>query len=90
MQNLIFQQVSVVEYTGFSLTWSEPQRQIFLYCDLISVNIFVDKMRDFTDMLILARHEAESDPEEQDLDKLTDTHIIQTLSDIFFGKCTVV
>ena len=50
------------------------------------VNIFVDKMRDFTDNLILARHEAESDPEEQDLDKLTDTHIMQTLSDIFFGK----
>ena len=47
-------------------------------------------MRDFTDMLILARHEAEDDPEEQDLDKLTETHIIQTLSDIFFGKCTEV
>ena len=47
-------------------------------------------MRDFTDMLVLARHEAESDPEEQDLDKLTETHIIQTLSDIFFGRCTIV
>ena len=45
-----------------------------------------DNIRDFADMLILARQEAESDPDEADLDKLTDTHIIQTLSDIFFGE----
>ena len=37
-------------------------------------------------MLILARQEAVSDPDEADIDKLTDTHIIQTLSDIFFGE----
>ena len=37
-------------------------------------------------MLILARQEAESDPDESDLDKLTDTHIMQTLFDIFFGE----
>ena len=43
-------------------------------------------IRDFTDTLILARLEAEEDPNEADLDKLTDTHIVQTLSDIFFGK----
>lgn len=44
-----------------------------------------DNIRDFTDTLILARKEAEEDPDEADLDKLTDTHIIQTLSDIFFA-----
>lgn len=45
-----------------------------------------DNIRDFADTLILARQEAKNDPEEADLDKLTDKHIIQTLSDIFFGK----
>ena len=47
--------------------------------------IFVDNIRDFTDTLILARQEAEEDPTESNVDKLTDTHLIQTLSDIFFG-----
>lgn len=48
-------------------------------------NFEKDNIRDFADMLILARQEAESDPDEADLDKLTDIHIIQTLSDIFFA-----
>ena len=46
---------------------------------------FVGNIRDFTDTLILARLEAEEDPTETDVDKLSDTHLIQTISDIFFG-----
>ena len=48
---------------------------------LISGNI-----RDFADTLILARQEAEGDPDEKDAGKLTDTHIVQTLLDVFLGK----
>lgn len=44
-----------------------------------------NNIRDFADTLILARLEAENDPNETDVDKLTDTHIIQTLADIFFA-----
>ena len=48
---------------------------------LISGNI-----RDFADTLILARQEAEEDLDEKDAGKLTDTHIVQTLLDVFLGK----
>ena len=44
-----------------------------------------NNIRDFADTLILARQEAENDPNEHDVDKLTDTHIVQTLADIFFA-----
>ena len=44
------------------------------------------KPRDITDTLLLARQEAEDDPMEANLEKLTDVHIRQTLSDIMFGK----
>ena len=56
------------------------------FVNLKHLLLYLDNIRDFTDTLILARKEAEEDPDEADLDKLTDTHIIQTLSDIFFGK----
>ena len=44
-----------------------------------------NNIRDFADTLILARLEAENDPNETDVYKLTDTHIVQTLADIFFS-----
>lgn len=44
-----------------------------------------DNIRDFTDTLILARQEAEEDPSETDVDKLSDIYLIQTISDIFFA-----
>ena len=44
-----------------------------------------ENIRDFTDTLILARREAETDPDETDLDKLTETHIVEILKDIFFA-----
>ena len=51
---------------------------------------FVGSIRDFTDTLILARLEAEEDPTETDVDKLSDTHLIQTISDIFFGVQIII
>ena len=47
-------------------------------------------IRDIADTLILARLEAEEDPEETDLDKLTDAHIVQILLDILFGKVIII
>ena len=47
---------------------------------------YLGNIRDFTDTLILARKEVEEDPNEDDVEKLTDTHIVQTLLDLFFGK----
>jgi len=44
-----------------------------------------DNLRHFTDHLILARQEAEEEEEKGALEMLTETHIIQTISDIFFG-----
>lgn len=44
-----------------------------------------DNPRDISDTLLLARLEAEEDPTEANLEKLTDAHIIQTLADILFG-----
>ncbi|XP_071137260.1 steroid 17-alpha-hydroxylase/17,20 lyase-like [Mytilus edulis] len=42
-----------------------------------------DKIRDFTDSLILARKEAEREENEEVLSQLTNTHLRQTLMDIF-------
>ena len=42
-----------------------------------------NNIRDFADSLILARKEAESDPDETNVDKLTDVHMYQTCRDIF-------
>ena len=50
---------------------------------------FEDCIRDFDNTLILARIEAEEDPEE-DLEMLTDTHIIMILTDVFFGDLLFV
>ncbi|XP_048736456.1 steroid 17-alpha-hydroxylase/17,20 lyase-like isoform X2 [Ostrea edulis] len=41
--------------------------------------------RDFIDSMLIARHEAENEGDEAVLEKLDDTHLIQTVSDIFFG-----
>ncbi|XP_052091098.1 cytochrome P450 2U1-like isoform X2 [Mytilus californianus] len=45
-----------------------------------------DNIRDFTDSLILARQEAEDEEDKEVISQLTDTHLVQTLSDIFGGK----
>ncbi|XP_033763832.1 steroid 17-alpha-hydroxylase/17,20 lyase-like [Pecten maximus] len=44
-----------------------------------------DNIRDFTDALILARMEAENEEDAELLSQLTDVHLKQTLSDIFFA-----
>ena len=46
-----------------------------------------DNIRDFMDTLILTRQEAEEDPTETNLENLSQAHLIQTVSDIFFGMC---
>ena len=55
---------------------------------LIHVYLFIfltDNIKDFTDFLIEAKMEASKDDEENTSDKLTDRHLVQTLTDIFFG-----
>ena len=47
--------------------------------------IVLGNIRDFCDSLILARKEAEQEENEEILNQLTNTHLIQTLSDIFGG-----
>ncbi|XP_076079551.1 steroid 17-alpha-hydroxylase/17,20 lyase-like isoform X3 [Mytilus galloprovincialis] len=42
-----------------------------------------DKIRDFTDSLLLARKEAEQEEKDEVLSQLTNTHLRQTLMDIF-------
>ncbi|KAK3601389.1 hypothetical protein CHS0354_037705 [Potamilus streckersoni] len=44
-----------------------------------------ENLRDFTDFLIQARKAAEDEDDESVLDSLTDDHLIQSLSDIFFA-----
>ena len=39
------------------------------------------------DTLIITRQEAEEDPTETNLENLSQAHLIQTVSDIFFGRC---
>ncbi|XP_048740940.2 steroid 17-alpha-hydroxylase/17,20 lyase-like [Ostrea edulis] len=41
--------------------------------------------RDFIDSLLIARQEAENEGDEAALEKLDDTHLVQTISDIFFA-----
>ncbi|XP_061194480.1 steroid 17-alpha-hydroxylase/17,20 lyase-like [Saccostrea echinata] len=41
--------------------------------------------RDFIDSMLLARQEAENEGDEASLEKLDDTHLVQTISDIFFA-----
>lgn len=47
---------------------------------------FIDNIRDFTDHLLLARSEAEKSGDDESLEKLNDTYLVQTVSDIFFGE----
>ena len=47
--------------------------------------MFWDRIRDLTDHLLLARSEAEQSGEDEALEKLSDTYLMQTVSDIFFG-----
>lgn len=44
-----------------------------------------DNIRDFTDSLILARKEAEEEDDPELLSQITETHLVQTLMDIFFA-----
>lgn len=48
--------------------------------------LFSDNIRDFTDCLIAAEREARTEEAPADLAKLTNTHFVQILSDIFSGK----
>ncbi|XP_056018610.1 steroid 17-alpha-hydroxylase/17,20 lyase-like isoform X2 [Ostrea edulis] len=41
--------------------------------------------RDFIDSLLISRQEAENEGDEETLEKLDDTHLVQTISDIFFA-----
>jgi hypothetical protein len=50
--------------------------------------IFEGVNRDFTDSLLIARQEAENEGDEATPDKLDDTRLVQTISDIFFGRLT--
>ena len=49
--------------------------------------IFEGVQRHLADHLILARQEAEKEEDPEVLASLTETHITQTLADIFFGTC---
>jgi hypothetical protein len=56
--------------------------KLFLYyklCIPVGVN------RDLIDSLLIARQEAENEGDEAALEKLEDTYLIQTISDIFMG-----
>ncbi|XP_022334283.2 steroid 17-alpha-hydroxylase/17,20 lyase-like [Crassostrea virginica] len=44
-----------------------------------------NRIRDLTDHLLLARTEAEQSGEDEALEKLSDTYLMQTVSDIFFA-----
>lgn len=47
---------------------------------------FIDNIRDLTDHLLLARSEAEKSGDDESMEKLNDTYLVQTISDIFFGE----
>ncbi|XP_065941966.1 steroid 17-alpha-hydroxylase/17,20 lyase isoform X3 [Magallana gigas] len=44
-----------------------------------------NNIRDFTDHLLVARSEAEKSGDDESLEKLNDTYLVQTVSDIFFA-----
>ena len=70
---------------------SEMIQSFFAVKYLDHVNTFdANNIRDFTDMLVLARQEAENDPDEKNLDKLTDEHIEMTLVDVFFFRNSII
>ena len=73
---------SSVEVSYGKFTWGLINA-LFCYC-------VVGNIRDFTDTLILARKEAEEDTDEPDVQTLTDTHIIQILLNLFFGKVIIL
>lgn len=52
----------------------------------MGVFLFIDNIRDLCDHLLLARSEAEKSGDDESLEKLNDTYLVQTLSDIFFGE----
>ena len=60
----------------------------FLSFYLWSILIVLDNIRDFTDSLILAKREAMEEENEEAMSQLTNTHLVQTLADIFGGKMT--
>ena len=56
---------------------------------VLNLQLFAGTIRDIADTLILVKQEAEEDPEETDVDKLTDAYIAPILLDILFGKVSV-
>ena len=53
----------------------------------MSIYVFIieDNIRHFADNLILARLEAEEEEGSVALESLTETHLLQTLADIYLG-----
>lgn len=48
--------------------------------------MFAGNPRDLTDHLLLERFKAEEDGNAERSEKLNDTYVVQTLSDVFHGK----
>jgi hypothetical protein len=48
--------------------------------------LYIGNVNDFCDSLILARKEAEEEDDKELLDQLTESHLVMTLNDIFFGE----
>ena len=46
----------------------------------------IDRNRDITDHMLLARQEAEKEENPAELANITDVHLRQTILDIFLGK----
>ena len=47
--------------------------------------MYADLNRDFIDSMLMAKQEAQAEGDKASLESLDDTHLVQTLSDIFFG-----
>ena len=50
-----------------------------------SICFVTGNIRDYLDSILLARQEAEADDKQEDVDMLSNVHVKQIVSDIFFG-----
>ena len=50
------------------------------------LELILDNIRDYLDSILLARQEAESEGKHAEVSMLSDVHVLQIVSDIFFGR----
>ena len=70
---------NVVDHQLICKKYQRPLSKTYFTC------CFSENIRDFIDSILLAKEEAKKEENEELMSQLTDTHLFQTIADIFLG-----